>query len=133
MANHLAATSELQMGMLDYYHDLAPKTFGKQDSVALASMLLAREFYRRPKRANSLETLGLVQVVYPKLASITSTPTKWPSHQTVESWRTYLKTLLDFFIRENSILNVFHNNNINHLFESILIKLSLKNIQHLKF
>lgn len=106
MVNHLAATSELQMGMLDYYHDLAPKTFGKQDSVALASMLLAREFYRRPKRANSLETLGLVQVVYPKLASITSTPTKWPSHQTVESWRTYLKTLLDFFIRENSILNV---------------------------
>ncbi len=106
MVNHLAGTPELQMGMLDYYHSLAPKLFSKQDSIALAGMLLAREFYRRPKRSNSLETMGLVQVCYPKLASITSKPMAWPAHQTVESWRTYLKVLLDFFIRENTILNI---------------------------
>lgn len=73
-------------------------------------MLLAREFYRRPKRANSLETLGLVQVCYPKLARITSTPMTWPARatkeQSIESWRTYLKVLLDFFVRENTILNI---------------------------
>ncbi|MEG6991902.1 helicase C-terminal domain-containing protein, partial [Pseudomonas aeruginosa] len=91
---------------LDYYNNLAPNTFGKQDSVALANMLLAREFYRRPKRANSLETLGTVQVCYPKLASITSKPTAWPAHLDIESWRTYLKVLLDFFVRENTILNI---------------------------
>lgn len=106
MTNYLAGTPELQMGMLDYYNSLAPNTFGKQDSVALANMLLAREFYRRPKRANSLETLGLVQVCYPKLASITSKPTAWPAHLDIESWRTYLKVLLDFFVRENTILNI---------------------------
>lgn len=106
MANHLASTPELQMGMLDYYNNLAPNTFGKQDSVALANMLLAREFYRRPKRANSLESLGLVQVCYPKLASITSKPMAWPAHLDVESWRTYLKVLLDLFVRENTILNI---------------------------
>ncbi len=106
MTNYLAGTPELQMGMLDYYNNLAPNTFGKQDSVALANMLLAREFYRRPKRANSLETLGLVQVCYPKLASITSKPTAWPAHLDIESWRTYLKVLLDFFVRENTILNI---------------------------
>ncbi|WP_313489281.1 DEAD/DEAH box helicase [Stutzerimonas nitrititolerans] len=106
MANHLGGTPELQMGMLDYYNNLAPNTFGKQDSVALANMLLAREFYRRPKRANSLETLGLVQVCYPKLASITSKPMAWPAHLDIESWRTYLKVLLDFFVRENTILNI---------------------------
>ena len=106
MVNHLAGTPELQMAMLDYYHGLAPKTFGKQDSTALASMLLAREFYRRPKRANSLETLGLVQVCYPKLASISSKPMAWPAHRTVESWRSYLKVLLDFFVRENTVLNI---------------------------
>jgi len=106
MANYLAGTPELQMGMLDYYNNLAPNTFGKQDSVALANMLLAREFYRRPKRANSLETLGLVQVCYPKLASITSKPMAWPAHLDVESWRTYLKVLMDFFVRENTILNI---------------------------
>ncbi|MCE9854197.1 DEAD/DEAH box helicase [Shewanella chilikensis] len=110
MVNHLAATSELQMGMLDYYHGLAPNTFSRQDSTALAGMLLAREFYRRPKRANSLETLGLVQVCYPKLASITNTPMTWPARsskeQSLESWRNYLKVLLDFFVRENTILNI---------------------------
>ncbi len=106
MINHLGGTPELQMGMLDYYNNLAPNTFGKQDSVALAGMLLAREFYRRPKRANSLETLGLVQVCYPKLACITSKPMAWPAHLDVESWRTYLKVLLDFFVRENTILNI---------------------------
>lgn len=106
IANHLAGTPELQMGMLDYYNNLAPNTFGKQDSIALANMLLAREFYRRPKRANSLETLGLVQVCYPKLACITSKPMAWPAHLDVESWRTYLKVLLDFFVRENTILNI---------------------------
>ncbi len=106
MANHLAGTPELQMGMLDYYNNLAPNTFGKQDSVTLANMLLAREFYRRPKRANSLETLGLVQVCYPNLASITSKPMGWPAHLDVDSWRNYLKVLLDFFVRENTILNI---------------------------
>lgn len=106
MVNHLAGTPELQLGMLDYYHSLAPSTFGKQDSIALAGMLLAREFYRRPKRANSLETLGLVQVYYPKLASITSKPMAWPAHLDGETWRTYLKVLLDFFVRENTILNI---------------------------
>lgn len=106
MVNHLAGTPDLQLGMLEYYHGLAPKTFGKQDSIALAGMLLAREFCRRPKRANSLETLGLVQVCYPELAKITSKPMTWPKHLDVESWRTYLKVLLDFFVRENTILNI---------------------------
>lgn len=106
MVDHLASTSDLQLGVLDYYHGLAPKTFGTQDSVALAKMLLAREFFRRPKRANSLETLGLVQVCYPKLASITSKPLAWPSQLSIESWRTYLKVLLDFFVRQNAVLNI---------------------------
>ncbi len=106
MVNHLAGTPDLQMGMLDYYNNLAPRTFDKQDSIELAGMLLAREFYRRPKRANSLETLGLVKVCYPRLGSITSTPMAWPRHLDIESWRAYLKVLLDYFVRENTILNV---------------------------
>ncbi|WP_292258203.1 hypothetical protein, partial [Marinospirillum sp.] len=106
MVNYLASTPELQMGMLDYYNNLAPNTFGGEGSVALAGMLLAREFYRRPKRANSLETLGLVQVYYPGLSSITSKPMAWPAHLGVDSWRAYLKMLLDFYVRENTILNI---------------------------
>lgn len=105
MANYLAGTPELQISMLDYYRNLASNTFDKQGSVALANMLLAREFYRRPKRANSLETLGLVQVCYPKLANVVR-PKVWPAHLDDESWRAYLKVLLDFFVRENTILNI---------------------------
>lgn len=104
MVGQLAGTPELQMAMLDYYHALAPKTFGTHDSVSLASMLLAREFYRRPKRSNSLETMGLVQVCYPKLRNIRSKPTSWP--RDIGSWINYLKLLLDFFIREKSIVNI---------------------------
>lgn len=106
MVNHLAGTPDIQMGMLDHYHDQAPRVFSTNNSVALAGMLLAREFYRRPKRANSLETLGLAQVCYPKLTSITTKPMAWPANKDLESWRTYLKVLLDFFIRENTVLNI---------------------------
>lgn len=106
MANHLGGTPELQMGILDYYNNLAPNTFGPQGSVGLANMLLAREFYRRPKRANSLETMGLVQVCYPKLANVTGKPMAWPAHLDDVSWRIYLKVLLDFFVRENTLLNI---------------------------
>ena len=106
MVAHLAGTPELQMGMIDYYHNISPNTFSKQDSFALAEMLLAREFYRRPKRSNNLESLGLVQVCYPKLATVTSKPMAWPVHLDVDSWRSYLKVLLDFFVRENTIINI---------------------------
>ena len=36
----------------------------------LARMTLAREFARRPKRLNSLETMGLVAIQYPKLEAV---------------------------------------------------------------
>lgn len=106
MVSQLSSIPEVEIGILDYYRGLAPHVFGPHDSVALAGMLMAREFYRRPKRANSLETMGLVQVTYSKLAQVTSTPLAWPSGKGVDSWRSYLKVIMDFYVRENTILNI---------------------------
>lgn len=110
MIDYLSATTDLQRNMLDYYHDLAPSTFGHQSSVALGNMLLAREFYRRPKRANNLETMGLIKLSYPGLETINEKPIAWPNNLGVESWHAFLKLILDFFVRENTALNFTDEN-----------------------
>ncbi|MDF1664479.1 MAG: DEAD/DEAH box helicase, partial [Planctomycetota bacterium] len=68
-----------------------------------AELCLFREFIRRPRRQNSLETLGLVAVDYPKIKEINSLPTPWKQmgHDIV-SWRNFLKMTLDFFVRSLS-------------------------------
>lgn len=105
MVAYLSTTPDMQFGLMDHYHRLAPHVFpAKTEFRSLAGMFLAREFYRRPKRANSLETMGLVQVEYPKLASIPNKPTEWPLD--LHAWRAYLKVLLDFHVRENSFIQL---------------------------
>jgi len=112
LVDDLKNTPTVQNDMLAYYRDLAPKVFNDTGSRNLAGMLLAREFYRRPKRANNLETLGLVHVCYPGLDQINETPDAWP--ETVEfqgqtkldSYKSYLKVLLDFFVRENTVITI---------------------------
>lgn len=112
LVSYLAGTQELQRWILDYYHSIAPNTFSEDDYLSLAGMMLARELYSRPKRANSLETLGLVQTVYPKLKLINTLPIAWPksestsSNDSLASWRKYLKNILDFFVRQQIIINI---------------------------
>lgn len=105
MVGYLGQNSDISRAMLRYYNAL-PKgpTAQSLGPNELAGIFLAREFMRRPKYRNSLETMGLVQVVYPQLDSIVEVPTGWP--QTVESWQSFLKVLLDFHIRENSYVQI---------------------------
>lgn len=95
--------------MHQYYSDLDPTEFGgAMGKERLAHILIMREFARRPKRANSLETMGLVAVCYPKLGSVTQLP-KFPdgtARLTLPEWKDFLKTALDFYIREQTILNL---------------------------
>lgn len=75
------------------------------DESELASMLLYREFVRRPKRQNSLETMGLLSVQYPGLAKVTECPRIWQEQGcTLDDWRDFLKLGLDFFIRSHTAL-----------------------------
>ena len=92
-----------------YYSDLDPVEFsGASGKEKLACILVMREFARRPKRANSLETMGLVAVQYPKLDSITQLP-KFPdgtARLSLPEWLDFLKISLDFHIRENTFVNL---------------------------
>ena len=49
-----------------------------------ASFCLYREFFRRPKRMNSAETMGLICLSYPALKGA-SRPSSWPLRP--EDWR----------------------------------------------
>lgn len=73
----------------------------------MADLLLFREFQRRPKRQNSLETQGLVRVGYTGLQKATQLPDSWEQNGlTEQDWQGFLKVALDFFVRENTFMQV---------------------------
>jgi DEAD/DEAH box helicase domain-containing protein len=75
----------------------------------LAELLVYRELVRRPRRQNSLETMGLAALHYPFLDNLSeaSLPPEWRRRgQSVESWRAFLKLAMDFFIRANTAVDV---------------------------
>lgn len=94
--------------MRETYRRYAPDIFAHDTGdLTLAKMFLVREFGRRPKRANNLETMGLVALYYPTLDDITDVP------QVVgdvvgfdlKTWRDFLKICLDFFVRSGGSLD----------------------------
>lgn len=103
------ATNEDDVSLIyEYYKQLAPTSFagpsGKDD---VARMLLLREFARRPKRPNSLETMGLVRLDYPRLQRVTVAPPDFLAKGLdLADWRNFLKTALDFFVRENTFIEI---------------------------
>lgn len=77
---------------------------GKED---LVKILVCREFGRRPKRQNSLETMGLVSVQYPKLAQVVLLRSSVQSAGfSLAEWRDFLKILLDFYVRSRFAINL---------------------------
>lgn len=108
LAGYLALHEEdIRRWALSYYRDLSPQEFGAESgALELARLFLFREFGRRPKRANTLETLGLVAVNYPKLQLIKSVPpaAKAIPGISLDEWRSLLKVFLDFVVRASSCL-----------------------------
>lgn len=108
MARQLAAQGRDFERMLQHYRRVASDSFGSPDGrLELARMFLVREFGRRPKRLNSLETMGLVAVRYPALDAVREVP---PAAKdcgfTPEDWRSFLKVSLDFFVRGGGSLDI---------------------------
>ena len=68
-----------------------------------ADFCLYREFFRRPKRMNSAETMGLVSLRYPSLEG-KDPPPGWPLPP--KEWTVFLKLVLDFFVRDASAVQV---------------------------
>lgn len=112
LANELASKSDLSGPMLLQNRYQKQEIFNENTGPrALAEMLLFREFMRRPKRQNSLETLGLVAVGYEDLSSAsTILPNGWESKGlTKQDWTDYLKVCLDFHVRENTFVHLNDN------------------------
>jgi DEAD/DEAH box helicase domain-containing protein len=106
--NLLYSSQDISRWIFDYYKNLNPVLFPESGGArVLTEMLLLREFARRPKRQNSMETLGLVSVQYPVLNEITKAPDVWSKlNLTLDDWKKFLKVVLDFYIRENSIIDI---------------------------
>lgn len=104
LGEKLAGDHDVRTGLLDYYHQQAPELFPRDSGASrLAKLFMYREFARRPKNQNSLESMGLVSVQYPALQQVTAIPQGW--RLGVDVWRDYLKVLLDFHVRENSFIS----------------------------
>lgn len=82
----------------------APVSFGPAE---MADMCLFRELFRRPRRQNSVETLGLVELRYPEFDTVTQLPPPWMQRsRTLDEWRIFLRICVDFFVRAHGAVEV---------------------------
>lgn len=123
LVSDLAAANDIKHSILDYNRYANPEFFGGHDnSMTLASLLLLREFARRPKNQNSTETLALVQVGYQGLEKVQSVPRFWAETLvpkvsndqerealSLQDWKDFLKVALDFHVRENTFIVMNEN------------------------
>lgn len=101
----LCEQPEVVRAITPYFVDL----MGEGTERKVSHLLLLRELYRRPKRTNSLETLGLVSVRYPGLEKIPESrvPQSWVHiGGTLQDWKDFLKIYLDFVVRENGCVDL---------------------------
>ncbi|HAV5001994.1 TPA: DEAD/DEAH box helicase [Acinetobacter baumannii] len=103
----LAKDFDFQNGILLANRHIAGDIFDDAGPLKLAQMLLTREFSRRPKNANSLETLGLVKVSYQGLNNLNDLPNYWKDQKlSIQDWQDFIKVVLDYYIRENTVIDL---------------------------
>ncbi|MHC4891958.1 MAG: DUF1998 domain-containing protein [Planctomycetota bacterium] len=72
-----------------------------------AELFLYREFLRRPRRQSSLETLGLLQVDYPRVDEIVRAPDEVAALGVRDGeWRDFLKLCLDHVVRAQTATQI---------------------------
>jgi hypothetical protein len=80
--------------------------YSLNDPSKISEMLLLREFARRPRTGNSLETLGLASIHFPRLEGAVP-PDDWlRKGQTQETWYLFLKVCIDYFLRTNYCVQI---------------------------
>ncbi|MCK5798903.1 MAG: DEAD/DEAH box helicase, partial [Deltaproteobacteria bacterium] len=99
----LTACDEVKAMMRQWQERLAVEFDARQ----VAELLLYREVLRRLRRQRGLEGLGLLALTYEGLDRIKQVPASWRRRgQDVDSWRVFLRLLLDFFVRDRACLLV---------------------------
>lgn len=104
----LCSSNDISNSMLAYNKYANPEVFDSSTGpFKLAEMLLIREFARRPKRQNNLETQGIVKLGYVGLDKVKASPPNWESNGlNLEDWKNFLKVSLDFYVRENTFIKL---------------------------
>lgn len=92
----------------NYYRDKDSIFDTNRGQGNLIEILFARELIRRPKKANNVETLGLLATAY-DFSKITSVPASISKYFTCDDWKNYLKIVLDFFVRANGFVEYPEN------------------------
>jgi ATP-dependent helicase YprA (DUF1998 family) len=104
MVRILSQQDEVRKWIPRHWGHLALSDLGPRD---LAEFMLLREFVRRPKRQNSLETLGLVALEYPRLPKLAAPPGPWLQRRLLqEGWTSFLKICIDYFIRSYTAVDI---------------------------
>ncbi len=109
LANQLANQGSDFDNMLARYRDFAPGIFAQDTGRnQLARMFLVREFGRRPRLQNNLESMGMVAVRYPALEQVVDVPAEvaMAAGFDLPTWRDFLKISLDFFVRTGGSLSI---------------------------
>lgn len=122
MESSLAEELDIKRWILEYNKYANPALFSSvEEESQMAKILLLREFIRRPKNQNSLETLGLVKITYNNFDKIEKVPEYWTSvniatkyrnseiahyNLTLKDWKDFLKVILDYYVRDNSFVRL---------------------------
>ncbi|PAQ12106.1 DEAD/DEAH box helicase [Mesorhizobium temperatum] len=76
------------------------KMSGSSATSQLANALLLREMLRRPRRANTPETMGLAQLLYPAVTRVVDAPRNFLQRgATLDDWKAFLTCILIFSVR----------------------------------
>ncbi len=106
LRDSLAARINNEPDLLALWATLEPDLCTPRD---LATLYLYAEFFRRPQRANSLETLGLAALRFPAIEDLNDAflPRLFRGcGATVEDWKDYLHVVITFFVRANSVVEI---------------------------
>jgi ATP-dependent helicase YprA (DUF1998 family) len=109
MVNRLAERIELQQWIKEVWEGRDPGPERFSDPTRLAEFLLLREFFRRPRMANSVETLGLAKLRVPAIDGLTDASLPEPFRRknlTAADWQDYLYVILTHFVRANGAVAV---------------------------
>ncbi|WP_036857945.1 DEAD/DEAH box helicase [Erythrobacter cryptus] len=105
MRSRLAGTVEARKWMRDVWQ-LRDSRF-RNDTAAFAQFLLLRELARRPRRANTAETLGLVRLHFPAIERIRSLPEPLATAgYALSHWHDLLHVIIDMVARANLAVRI---------------------------
>ena len=107
LVNRLAEREEVAKWIKGVWEARDAELF--RDETKVAEFLLLREFARRPRRANSIETLGLARLRNPSIDRLTEaqTPSAFKRKgKTIDDWRAYLEAVLTWYVRGNSAVAI---------------------------